>query len=126
MSMNKIETLAAELVALNVTELIEFKKHLKEKYGLEETVAVAAAPIVEVEKVEEKTSFDVILKSVPAEIGNKLGVIKELNKVNPIGLQPTKAIVESAPVKLLENVSRSEAESLKNVLAQFNADIEII
>ena len=124
--MNKIETLAAELVALNVTELIEFKNHLKEKYGLEETVTVVAAPVAELEKVEEKTSFDVILKSVPAETTNKLGVIKELNKITALGLQPTKAVVESAPVKLLENVSRSDAESLKNALAQFNADIEIV
>jgi ribosomal protein L7/L12 len=52
--------------------------------------------------------------------------ISVYGKLSSLGLQPTKAVVESAPVKLLENVSRSDAESLKNALAQFNADIEIV
>ena len=123
--MEKIEKLVGELVSLTVTELIEFKKILKDKYGLEESVAVVTAVVVEPEKVDEKTEFDVILNKV-ADGSDKLNTVKVINKALNVGLKPAMNLIKNLPVTLLKKVSKSEAESLKNELVLLNAEVEIV
>jgi ribosomal protein L7/L12 len=123
--MTKVETLVDELVALSVVELLEFKKILKDKYNLEESIAVVAAPIIEPEKVEEKTSFDVILTKI-GEGGDKLSAVKIINNATKIGLKPAMDLTKNLPATLLKGVSKIEAETIKNELSALNATIEIV
>jgi large subunit ribosomal protein L7/L12 len=77
----------------------------------------AAAP------VEEKTSFDVILKEAG---GNKIGVIKEVRAAIPgLGLAEAKALVEGAPKALKEGVTKEEAEDIKKKVEAAGAKVEI-
>jgi large subunit ribosomal protein L7/L12 len=123
--MDKINKLVDELVNLTVVELLEFKKVLKEKYGLEETVIATVAPAAaEPEKVEEKTSFNVYLIAVE-DGGNKLSAIKELNRITGLGLKASKDLTMNLPTLLKENATKAEAEEFKNTLAPFNAIVEL-
>ena len=75
-----------------------------------------------VKAVEEKTEFDVVLKSFGA---NKLGVIKAVREITGLGLKEAKEMVEGAPKTVKEGVSKDEAESLKKSLEEAGAEVEI-
>jgi len=123
--MADIKAIAEELVNLTVKEVNELCAVLKEEYGIEPAaaaVAVAAGPAAAAEVVEEKTSFDVILKSAGAA---KLQVVKAVKESCGLGLKEAKALVDSAPAAVKEGVSKDDAEALKAALEAVGAEIEI-
>ena len=97
---------------MTVLELAEFIKELEEKFGVSAAapaVAVAAAPAAAAPAEEEKTEFDVILKEVGA---NKIAVIKVVREATGLGLKEAKALVDGAPAKVKEAVSKDEADGM--------------
>ena len=123
--MADIKAIAEELVNLTVKEVNELATILKEEYGIEPAaaaVAVAAGPAAGAAAAEEKTAFDVVLKSAGAA---KLQVVKAVKESCGLGLKEAKELVDGAPSKLKEGVAKEEAEALKKVLEEAGAEVEI-
>lgn len=123
--MADLKAFAEQLVNLTVKEVNELAAILKEEYGIEPAaaaVAVAGPAAASAEAVEEKTSFDVILKEAGAE---KLKVVKLVKELTSLGLKEAKDIVDAAPKPIKEGVSKDEAEALKNQLEEAGAKVEI-
>lgn len=123
--MADIKAIAEQLVNLTVIEVTELKNILKEEYGIEPAaaaVAVAAGPAGGEAAAEEKTAFDVILKSAGAA---KLQVVKAVKEAMGVGLKDAKDLVDGAPSKLKEGVDKAEAEHLKAALEEAGAEVEI-
>ena len=115
-----------QLVNLTVKEVNELAQILKEEYGIEPAaaaVAVAAGPAAaEAAPAEEKTSFDVVLKSAGA---NKLQVVKAVKEQTGLGLKEAKDIVDAAPATVKEGVDKATAEALKKALEEVGAEVEL-
>ncbi|MDR2953830.1 MAG: 50S ribosomal protein L7/L12 [Prevotella sp.] len=123
--MADIKAIAEQLVNLTVKEVSELAEILKTEYGIEPAaaaVAVAAGPAAAAEAVEEKTSFDVILKSAGA---NKLQVVKAVKELTGLGLKEAKDLVDAAPGELKKGVTKDEADALKKQLEEVGAEIEL-
>ena len=123
--MADIKAIAEQLVNLTVKEVSELAEILKTEYGIEPAaaaVAVAAGPVAAAEVVEEKTSFDVILKSAGA---NKLQVVKAVKELTGLGLKEAKDLVDAAPGELKKGVSKDEADALKKQLEETGAEVEL-
>ena len=122
--MADIKAIAAELVALTVQEVIDLKNELKETYGIEPAAAavVVAGAGEGGAAAEEKTSFDVILKSAGAA---KLAVVKAVKEACGLGLKEAKDLVDGAPAALKEGVDKAAAEALKTALEAAGAEVEI-
>ena len=110
---------------MTVLELSELIKELEEELGVSAAapVAVAAGPVAggAAAPAEEKTEFDVVLKS---EGANKLNVIKEVRTITGLGLKEAKDLVEGHGV-VKEGVSKADAEAIKEKLVAAGAEIEI-
>ena len=123
--MAEIKAIAEELVNLTVKEVNELATVLKEEYGIEPAaaaVAVAAGPAAGGEAAEEKSSFDVIL----AEVGGaKLQVVKAVKEACGLGLKEAKDLVDGAPAKIKEGLSKEEAENLKKAIEESGAKVEL-
>ena len=123
--MADIKAIAEELVNLTVKEVNELATVLKEEYGIEPAaaaVAVAAGPAAGGDAAEEKTSFDVIL----AEVGGaKLQVVKAVKEACGLGLKEAKDLVDGAPAKIKEGLSKEEAENLKKAIEESGAKVEL-
>lgn len=123
--MADIKKLAEELVNLTVKEVNELAEILKEEYGIEPAaaaVAVAGPAAGGEAAAEEKTAFDVILKS-PG--GAKLQVVKLVKELTGLGLKEAKEIVDSAPKAIKEGVTKDEADALKTQLEEAGAEVEL-
>ena len=123
--MADIKAIAEELVNLTVKEVNELAQVLKDEYGIEPAaaaVAVAAGPAAGAEAAEEKTSFDVILKSAGSA---KLQVVKAVKEACGLGLKEAKDLVDAAPSKLKEGVAKEEAEALKKAVEAAGAEVEV-
>jgi large subunit ribosomal protein L7/L12 len=125
--MADLKAFAEQLVNLTVKEVNELATILKEEYGIEPAaaaVAVAAAPVGgdAAAAVEEKTSFDVILKAAGA---SKLAVVKLVKELTSLGLKEAKELVDAAPKPLKEGISKDEANALKSQLEEAGAEVEI-
>ncbi|HIU89549.1 MAG TPA: 50S ribosomal protein L7/L12 [Candidatus Caccomonas pullistercoris] len=124
--MADIKAIAEELVNLTVKEVNELATILKEEYGIEPAaaaVAVAAGPVAGgAAAAEEKTAFDVVLKSAGAA---KLQVVKAVKESCGLGLKEAKDLVDGAPSTLKEGVAKEEAEALKKALEEAGAEVEI-
>ena len=124
--MADLKSFAEQLVNLTVKEVSELAQILKDEYGIEPAaaaVAVAAAPGAGGgAAVEEKTSFDVILKDGGAQ---KLGVVKIVKEITGLGLKEAKDLVDGAPKPIKEGVSKDEAEALKAKLEEAGAAVEL-
>lgn len=111
---------------MTVLELSEFIKELEEKFGVSAAAPAAAmmmaAPAEAAAPVEEKTEFDVVLKSAGA---NKIGVIKVVRALTGLGLKEAKDKVDGAPSTLKEAVSKEEAEEAKKQLVEAGAEVEV-
>ena len=121
----KVVKLIEDVKALTVLELSELVKALEEEFGVSAAapaVAVAAAPAAAAPAAEEKTEFDVVLKSAGA---NKIQVIKVVREITGLGLKEAKAVVDEAPKALKEGVSKEDAESIKAKLAEAGAEVEV-
>ena len=124
--MADLKKFAEELVNLTVKEVNELAEILKTEYGIEPAsaaVAVAAGPAAASEAaVEEKTSFDVILKSAGSA---KLAVVKAVKELTGLGLKEAKDLVDGAPNELKKGVTKDEAEALKKQLEEAGAEVEL-
>jgi large subunit ribosomal protein L7/L12 len=113
------------LSALTVIEAAELSKMLEEKWGVSAAapVAVAAAGGAAAgPAAEEKTEFDVILTDAGP---NKINIIKEVRAITGLGLEEAKDLVEGAPKKVKEHVSKDEAAKLKKLLEDNGAKVEV-
>ena len=123
--MADIKALAEELVNLTVKEVNELATVLKEEYGIEPAaaaVAVAAPGAAGAAAAEEKSSFDVVLKSAGAA---KLQVVKAVKEACGLGLKEAKDLVDGVPSQLKEGVGKEEAEALKKALEEAGAEVEL-
>ena len=123
--MADVKALAENLVGLTVKEVQELAEFLKTQYGIEPAAAAVVVsagggegPAV----VEEKTSFNVILKSAGA---NKLAVVKIVKELTGLGLKEAKDLVDGAPKPVKEGVDKAIAEELKTKLTDAGADVEV-
>ena len=124
-TMANIEQLVEELGKLTVLEAVDLVKKLEETWGVSAAapVAMMAGPAAAAEAVEEKTEFDVVLTDVGA---NKIAVIKVVREVVPgLGLADAKKLVESAPAKILEGVSKDAGEAAKKKLEEAGSKVEL-
>lgn len=124
--MADLKAFAEQLVNLTVKEVNELAQILKDEYGIEPAaapvVAVAAGAAEGPAAVEEKTSFDVILKAAGAQ---KLAVVKLVKELTSLGLKEAKELVDACPKPLKEGATKDEAESLKKQLEEAGAEVEI-
>ncbi len=124
--MADVKGLAESLVGLTVKEVQELADFLKSEYGIE---PAAAAVVVSgggegggAAAVEEKTAFNVVLKSAGA---SKLNVVKIVKDITGLGLKEAKDLVDGAPKPIKEGVSKAEAEEIANKLKDGGAEVEI-
>ena len=123
--MADLKAFAEQLVNLTVKEVNELATILKEEYGIEPAaaaVAVAAGPVAGAAAAEEKSSFDVVLKSAGAA---KLQVVKAVKEACGLGLKEAKDMVDGAPSVVKEGLAKDEAESLKKTLEEAGAEVEL-
>ncbi len=125
MASEKVTALIEEISNLSVLELSELVHALEEKFGV--SAAAVAAPAAGAAGAaapaeEEKTEFDVVMKSFGSE---KIKVIKEVRAITGLGLAEAKALVEKVPAKIKEQVSKDEAEALKKQLEAVGAEVEL-
>ena len=123
--MADLKAFAEQLVNLTVKEVSELITILKDDYGIEPAaaaIAVASGPAVAAPVEEEKTSFDVVLKSPGA---SKLAVVKLVKELTGLGLKEAKDLVDSAPSNIKEGVTKAEADGLKKSLEEAGAEVEL-
>ena len=124
--MADVKNLAEQLVNLTVKEVQELADFMKSEYGIEPAAVAVAGPAgggaAGAPAAEEKTSFDVILKSAGA---SKLGVVKVVKDLTGLGLKEAKELVDGAPKPVKNGVSKAEAEDLKAKLTEAGAEVEI-
>ena len=109
---------------LKVLELAELVKALEEEFGVSAMpVAVAgAAGGAAAPAAEEKTEFDVVLKSAG---GNKIAVIKVVREITGLGLKEAKEVVDNAPKAVKEGVSKDDADAISKKLTEAGAEVEV-
>ena len=114
---------------MNVLELSDMVKALEEEFGISASAPVAAAqaaaPAASAEAApadEEQSEFEVNIKEVGP---NKINVIKAVREVTSLGLREAKELVESAPARVGDSVTKDEAESIKSKLEEAGAAVEI-
>ena len=125
MASEKITNILEEIKTLTIVELADLVKAVEDEFGVSAAAPVgvvavaggAAAPAA-----EEKTEFDVVLKSFGAK---KLDVIKAVREITGLGLKDAKDLVEGAPKTVKEGVSKDEAEKVKAALTEAGATVEI-
>ena len=123
--MADLKAFAEQLVKLSVKEVNELAQILKDEYGIEPAaaaVAVAAGPAAGAAAEEEKSAFDVVLKSAGA---SKLQVVKAVKEACGLGLKEAKDLVDGAPSTIKEGVAKAEAEALKKQLEEAGAEVEL-
>ncbi|MEG0011789.1 MAG: 50S ribosomal protein L7/L12 [Muribaculaceae bacterium] len=122
--MADLKAFAEQLVNLSVKEVNELAQILKDEYGIEPAaaaVAVAAGPAAAA-AVEEKSSFDVVLKGAGA---SKLAIVKLVKELTGQGLKEAKDLVDGAPSVIKEGLAKAEAEGLKKQLEEAGAEVEL-
>ena len=122
---DKVVQLIEDGKALTVLELSELVKALEEEFGVSAAapVAVAAAPVAgAAPAAEEKTEFDVVLKSAG---GNKIAVIKVVREITGLGLKEAKEVVDNAPKAVKEGVSKDDADAISKKLTEAGAEVEV-
>ena len=123
MATEKITNILEEIKTLTILELKDLVSALEEEFGVSAApVAVAAVGGAAAPAAEEKTEFDVILKSAGA---SKLGVIKVVRELTGLGLKDAKDLVEAAPKAIKEGVSKEEADKIKADLEAAGAEVEV-
>ncbi|MGN0503830.1 MAG: 50S ribosomal protein L7/L12 [Ruminococcus sp.] len=123
MASEKITAIIEELKTLTVLELSELVHAVEDEFGVSAAAAVAVAgPAVAAAAEEEKTEFDVILKSAGA---NKIAVIKAVREATGLGLKEAKEVVDNAPKAIKEAISKDDAEALKAKLEEAGAEVEV-
>lgn len=130
--MAKINELIEQIKGLTVVEVSELVKALEEEFGVSAAapVAVAAAPVAgsaapaAESAPEAKAAYNLVLKSIKAD-ASKVAIIKLAKEITGLGLSEAKALVESAPKTLKENVHAEEAKELQKKFAEAGAEVEL-
>ena len=119
-----IAEIVEKIEKLTVLELADLSKELQDKFGVTAAapVAMAAMPAGGEAAVEEKTEFDVELQSAGDK---KIQVIKVVRELTSLGLKEAKELVDSAPSKVKEGISKEEAEAVRDKLQEVGAQVEI-
>ena len=125
--MADIKKMAEDLVNLSVKDVSELANILKDEYGIEPAAATvvaggAAAGGADAGAAEEKSSFDITLKSAGA---SKLAVVKLVKEITGLGLKDAKDMVDGAPKAIKEGVPKDEAEAAKKQLEEAGAEVEL-
>ena len=123
----QVEEFIQKIDGMSVLELNTLVKALEEHYGVSAAAAVAAAPAAgggaaAAAPAEEQTEFEVILTSAGDK---KINVIKVVREVTSLGLKEAKDLVEGAPQKIKDGVSKAEAESIKKKFEEQGAQVQI-
>ena len=125
----EVKALGDKIVGLTLMQAKELADYLKAEYGIEPAAGAAvmmagpaAAGGAPAEKAEEKTSFDIVLKSAGDK---KIQVIKEVRAITSLGLKEAKDLVEGAPKTVKEGVNKADAEAMKKQLESAGAVVEI-
>jgi large subunit ribosomal protein L7/L12 len=117
------EEMIEEIKKMTVVELADLVKAIEEEFGVSAVAAAApAAGAVAGAAVEEKSSFDVVLKEAGA---NKIQVIKVVRDATGLGLKEAKDLVDGAPKTVKEGVAKEEAEELKAKFTEVGAVVEL-
>lgn len=124
MASDKITAIIEELKGLTVLELSELVHAVEDEFGVSAAAAVAVGVPVDggAAAEAEQTEFDVILKGVG---GNKIAVIKAVREITGLGLKEAKALVDSAPKAVKEQVSKEDADAVKEKLEGAGAEVEV-
>src|SRR6266480_4117420 len=127
MSTDKIQSIVDQVKDLTLLEASQLVKAMEETFGVSAAAAAVAAPAAAgageaAAPAEEKTEFDVILQAIG---GNKINVIKVVREVTALGLKEAKDLVEAAPKAVKEGVSKEEAETVRQKLADAGATVEV-
>ncbi len=127
--MADLNKLVDELSSLTVIEAAELSKLLEEKWGVSAAAPVAVAAAggaagggAPAEAAAEKTEFTVVLAAAGDK---KINVIKEVRAITNLGLKEAKDLVEGAPAKVKEGVSKQEAEEIKKKFAEAGAKVKV-
>jgi large subunit ribosomal protein L7/L12 len=125
--MADIQGIVDQIKEMTLLEASQLVKLMEETFGVSAAAAVAAAPAAAAAgeaaaPAEEKTEFDVILQAAG---GNKINVIKVVREVTALGLKEAKDLVEAAPKAVKEGVSKDEAETVRQKLADAGATVEV-
>jgi large subunit ribosomal protein L7/L12 len=122
----KVTKLLEDIKVLTVIELGELVKAVEEEFGVSAAAPVAvAAPAAggaAAPEAEEKTEFDVVLKSAGS---NKIAVIKAVREITGLGLKEAKALVDGAPKTVKEAVAKDAVEEMKKKLTDAGAEVEV-
>jgi len=124
----KLQGIVDQIKELTLLEASELVKLMEETFGVSAAAAAMAAPAAATgggeaaAAAEEKTEFDVILQAIG---GNKINVIKVVREVTALGLKEAKDLVEAAPKAVKEGVSKEEADTIRQKLADAGATVEV-
>ncbi len=127
--MAQVQELVSQIKGMTVLELNDLVKALETEFGV--SAAAAAMPMAvagaapaggAAEAAEEKTEFDVILENAGEK---KINVIKVVREVTSLGLKEAKDLVEGAPAKVKEGVSKQESEDIKKKFEEVGAKVKI-
>ena len=122
---DKVQTMLDQVSSMTVLELSELVKAIEVKFNVTAAapmMAMAAAPGAGAEAVEEQTEFDVILSAIGDK---KIQVIKVVRSITGLGLKEAKDLVDGAPGKIKEGVSKQEAEGIKTQIEEVGGVVEI-
>jgi len=128
---NKIDNIIEDLKSLTLLEAAELVKQIEEVFDVDAS-AISNTGMVMMspdgqsdskEENEEKTEFDVMLEEVPAP--KKIAILKVVRSLTALGLKEAKELVESAPKIIKDNISKEEAEEIKNKLEEAGAKVSI-
>jgi large subunit ribosomal protein L7/L12 len=126
---DKLQGIVDQIKELTLLEASELVKLMEATFGVSAAAAVAAAPAAAggggeaAAAAEEKTEFDVILQAYAGT--SKINVIKVVREVTALGLKEAKDLVEAAPKAVKEGVSKEEAETVRQKLADAGATVEV-
>jgi len=127
---DKLQGIVDQIKDLTLLEASQLVKLMEETFGVSAAAAAVAMPAgggaaaggEAAATAEEKTEFDVILQAAG---GNKINVIKVVREVTALGLKEAKDLVEAAPKAVKEGVSKEEAETIRQKLADAGATVEV-
>jgi large subunit ribosomal protein L7/L12 len=123
MATEKSLQILEQIKSLTILELADLVKAVEEEFGVSAAAPVAVAGgAAAAPAAEEKTEFDVVLKSFGAK---KLDVIKVVREITGLGLKEAKDLVESAPKTIKEGLSKEDAEAMKTKIAATGAEVEV-
>ena len=127
---DKLQGIVDQIKELSLLEASQLVKLMEETFGVSAAAATVAIPAggaaagggEAAAAAEEKTEFDVILQAIG---GNKINVIKVVREVTALGLKEAKDLVEAAPKAVKEGISKEEAETVRQKLADAGATVEV-